>query len=206
MIPLVLVGACLGGLRGAGFGFLIALMAVLVLSFLIELLAIKIQKASSVIPRGLDKSLEFSAVALHKDKSLNQTRLPRLFVFSDPLSYALVVKSLGGNGVLLLSQGLVTSSNEQELRKVLKTCLLELQQSGIVTESFFSIMGLGLFRLIPSPWVRFLQSGKPGLSPISLVGLWMFLSMMPLLLSFKRVFRDSRGLPCIGLVYLLRRR
>src|SRR5690348_10145022 len=97
-----------------------------------ERIAIYLQGGTESIPKGLQRSLE---AVLEK----NPKNTPRLVVFSDPLPYAVVIKAVARRGTVLLSQGLLVSSNDAELKSILKSCLSKLNRRGISLESLLYI-------------------------------------------------------------------
>ena len=164
----------------------------------IEWFGTKLFRVETLLPRGLYRTLEKGATEKQKKSP------PRLKVIQDPIAYALVLKSLGGKGTIFLSQGLLVSATDEELKRVLVSCLKRLNDFGIVWISFRTLLLLGLWHVIPRTWVKF--SKGDSMSPLSAFGFWIFSSLYPWVSSFKMAFVDAQGALCRGLVYLGRQR
>lgn len=79
---------------------------------------------------------------------------PQVRIFADPFPRALAVRGWAGNGVLILSSGLVEQLTEAELRSVLRYGFLRLQDSGWIFYSMCSYLLIGLLQLAPKTWIE----------------------------------------------------
>jgi hypothetical protein len=182
----VLLGTALFGIVGALVGLLVAGFTMLVCAFYAERSILHAYRAKEESPKGLVRSIQLAM----KDENLPT---PRLSVFADPSPNILVVRSLGGKGSILMSQGLIALLNEEELRAVLSWCSFRLKQRGIVFQSFCSVLAIWILSLAPTSWVSLVFSGRTlsrdeerTLSPISAVG---FLILFPIARFFFRLGR-----------------
>jgi hypothetical protein len=85
---------------------------------------------------------------------------------------------------VILSQGLVSLLNEEELRIMVAWSLARLSERGIVFQSFCSVTAVWLLNFAPKPWVNLVFAGRAlskgeeeNLHPRSFIG---FLILFPL--------------------------
>lgn len=174
--PFVLVGTLIYPGVGSLYGLALAGAMILGIAAFSERAMRRAYRANSTPPKGLQKTLQMAAG--------KRKQLPLISVFADPVPNALVIRSLGGNGSLLLSQGLITLLNERELRAILELCLKRLDSTGITFQSFCKILAVWSLSFSPRPWVSLVFSGRTLslkeeklLSPVSAIG---FLILFPL--------------------------
>lgn len=179
-IPGILMGLAFFGPMGGCCGLGISLLGLCCGSLWSERGVSRAHSIEPNTPQGLDRSLEVAAHSISAILEISEP-LPRLLVFADPSPNALAVRSLGGRGTILLSQGLISLLNEDELREVLILCLLRLKQSSIVFQSFCAILAIWALGFAPRPWVNLVFAGKTLstreeqlLSPVSGVGFLVF--------------------------------
>jgi hypothetical protein len=167
-----------------------------------EYIVARVHRASSVIPDGLHRTLE---LALSGDI---EKQWPHLLVFSDPSPNALIIRSWGGSGTILVSQGLVALLNEEELRAILQLCVLRLKEPGIAFQSFCFIFALGALSFAPRPWVNLVFTGRTLprveerlLGPCSALGFLVLFPVVRFFLYFGRSPIRSRTTSQLGGIY-----
>jgi len=178
------------------FVFVLAFCFFLFFLASLEWLGRKFYRAKAQLPDGFFRSFEKAAE--------RRTQKPRLFVISDPTPFAIVLKSAFGKGTILVSQGLVVCSSEEELREVFKRCLNRLQDVSIVWAGFKTLILLTAWRLVPRTWGHFAPGSS--MSSTSAIGYWIFQAFYLKISSFKGIFVDPSGQLIRGLVYLGRER
>lgn len=195
MIPVGGLGLLLFGPAGLVFGSIVAFAGVAIVGFLTERLILRFYPPVTEAPVGLQRTLERVA-QIHEVR-----RVPKIYVFADPSPNALVARSIGGTGTLLISQGMAALLNEAELRAVLTLCLYRNQRIDLVAQTLSATLASGLLRLAPRQWVATLLVGqpsrldrKPSLKAVSLtvLGFCVFLAILPLvraILSLGGTFR-----------------
>jgi hypothetical protein len=122
--------------------------------FLAEKITVRIYKGKLGKTHGLSRTLERAAQE-GRDSQLS------LYVFPDPLPDALCLRSLGSQGTILVSQGLLSILNEQELRAVLRRCMKKVSHPGIYFLSFYTVLSIIILKLAPRSWADLIFSGKP---------------------------------------------
>jgi hypothetical protein len=176
MIPPALIGSAILGREGVIVGIILALTGIFVIAIGAEKGIILAHGATIEIPKGLKRSLEKILEELYQKKL-------RILIYPDPTPNALVIRSFGGSGTVLLSQGLVALLNEEEVRSVLRLCLVRIREPGIVFQSFCSLLAVWSLSFAPRLWVNLVFAGRTLtrieerlLSPISAIG---FLVLFP---------------------------
>jgi heat shock protein HtpX len=171
------LGLILFGPKGVLISFVLVAVSLMIFSCFAEVGILKAYQAHLSPPKGLARSLDL--VAFGKEK-----RMPKFSVFSDPSPHIWVVRSLGGSGRVILSQGLVSLLNEEELRAMIAWSMFRLNERGIVFQSFCSVMAVWLLNLAPRPWVNLVFAGRvlsksdeKSLHPNTFIG---FLILFPL--------------------------
>ncbi len=175
--PFVLFGYFSFGIPGAVFGLASVVIGLTTIALNLEKIVSRAHHAHSLIPPGITRSLELASQGLC-------SQLPIIRVFEDPTPTALVVRSLGKPGTLLLSRGLIVLLNEKELRNVIQVGILRLQTPGIIFCSFCSTFSMCLLAIAPKPWVKLLfMTKKPTLTqegPFNPFSTLVFLILYPI--------------------------
>jgi heat shock protein HtpX len=154
-LPALVLGTALGGCSGAFIGVVLSLGSVLLVALTSEYLIAKVYQARAEIPRGLSRSLELTLSNIP-----GKRKLPKLLIYSDPAPNILVIRSLGGSGSVLVSQGLIALLNEEELRAVFQFCLGRISTLGIVFQSVCSLLALWILTVSPHTWVNLVFVGR----------------------------------------------
>lgn len=145
---------------------------------------IRIFHARDYRSTGIDHSIELAMESAHPRLS----RRPRIMSYPDLLPNAIIIRSLGGNGAVLLSQGLLSQLNEEELRSVLSVCLLRLDQPGWVFTSVCSMLAVWTFSIAPRAWTQLAISSRSNSEQrFTALSLLRFLLLFPLANFFVRL-------------------
>jgi Zn-dependent protease with chaperone function len=159
-VPATCFGGALAGVRGAVGGLVLAAASELAAFLLAERIQCLAHSAQTELPAGLSRTVERVAAAL--GPATPGPNMPRIRVFSDPAPSALVARSLGGHGTVLVSQGLLALLDEEELRDVLRALLLGARARGIVVRSASAALASAVLGLAPKRWSRLVFGGAPG--------------------------------------------
>jgi hypothetical protein len=81
---------------------------------------------------------------------------PEVRAFADPSARALVVRSLGSPGLILLSEGLLGVLTEEELRQLLRESVSRLRSRGMVLQGVCAWLAHGALSCAPRGWVELL--------------------------------------------------
>lgn len=163
----------LWGWKGVISGVAVAWVAILFFLTQLEKLILRANPGFQAASEGLERILNTVTVDELGDLKLP---VPRLYVFPEPTPYVLVARSLGGSGVVLLSQGLLAMLTEREIQSVLRQAALRSSSPGVIFQTFCAISVLTLKRFTPKDWSR--------LSPLSALRLaWFF----PYLVFFQKL-------------------
>lgn len=169
-MPFVITGALLAGTSGVICGGVIGLLGMILIAAYSEHGIAKAYHAEKPIPQGLMRTLQFI------DEEGSEPT-PHLLVYSDPTPNVFTVRSFGGKGTVLLSQGLVALLNEEELRAILRMCLYRVRKTPLVFQSFCAQLTIWSLASAPQVWVDLVFSGRTLskeeerlLSPLSTVG------------------------------------
>ena len=181
-----LVGFILFGITGAALGISFSSLGLVAFAFYSEKGMPKAYHAHLETSKGLSRSLALVGVE-------KQEKPPQVFIFPDPLPQLLVVRSLGGSGTLLMSQGLMVLLNEEELRAVLGRSLFHLQERGLVFQSFCSILAIWILGFAPRSWRGLIFGGRTlegseerNLGSISALGFLILFPVVRLLLKLSK--------------------
>ena len=185
-IPFCSFGAGLFGLKGVLVGLVVVSFVLLLIAFGSEFGVTRAYRASCDVPIGLSRS--FSGVLKEfKNRKID----PRLLIFCDSVPRIISVRSLGGRGRLLISQGLLALMTERELISVLRMEVISISKRGAVTQSFCLILMLWLQRFWPSGWAEILLSKefqqdnlKGKLTPLTPLGFLLLYPVIRLIFSF----------------------
>jgi hypothetical protein len=93
-------------------------------------------------------------------ESLRFKQGPQLWLFASPSPQALCARSWGGRGVILVSQGLLSVTQEEDLRRVLRTAVLECRGIGRLRSSVYALVAALLVQVAPRSWSRFAYSPR----------------------------------------------
>jgi hypothetical protein len=174
-LPFLIVGYIFSGVLGAVIGLTLILIGTLILAGCSEPLLAHYFAASAVLPKGLN---------LTKDH-------PKILIFTDPFPTAIVARSLGGQGTIILSQGLFALLKEPELLEAIAMCQLRLKDQGLVFQSLCTVYSLIVLKLVPNSWAKLIFIGRlsdqnlePELNPISTLS---FMILYPWMRFFGRI-------------------
>lgn len=125
--------------------------------------------------KGLLNSLE--RVAYQKDF---KKRLPRILILIDPAPQVLTVKSAWSSGTIIVSQGVFSALNEDDLRACLAECLKKIQSPESVISSVCTWINSAIYRLFPRGWSKLLIEGLSlSRQDLDLTGFVLFLIYYP---------------------------
>jgi hypothetical protein len=127
------------GIKAAAFSGLVPLAWIFYLALTCEKKVIRFYRASESISRGLKRTVDWVA---------NDSHL-RIVIYSDPHPSIKVLKSLGGRGTLLISQGLVAQFDESDLRNQIQLSLKQIRQPGITFKSLCALLELRIRKRMP---------------------------------------------------------
>jgi hypothetical protein len=148
-LPFALLGLAVARLRGLLAMELLLACGLVFVAFHAEKGILKIYRVRAEAPQGVRQSLARVLARLGGEA-------PRVLSFSDPAPQALVVRSLGSVGSILLSEGLLGALNEEELRELLAASVLRLRGRGIRFQSLCAWLAHWTLELAPSSWVALL--------------------------------------------------
>jgi Zn-dependent protease with chaperone function len=151
--------------------FVLAVLAFFLVLGLSEWGALKLLGGQMPRSYGLRNSYESAHVAAG---TVLKTR-PALVTFPDPVPNVFVIRALGGDGAVLLSDGFISILDESELRFVLARAIQHLTSGEIILQSacVFALLMIqraysthvdrlspfaALKRLLLFPWLRFYSS------------------------------------------------
>lgn len=150
-IPFALTGLALGWVRGLVMGVVLGLLLILVAALRAESGLLKAYRVRTEAPAGASRSLE----RVMECAELTGKQ-PKIFSFSDPAPQALVVRSPGSVGSILVSEGLLGVLTEDELRHLLLSCVTRLRARGIRFQSLCAWMAHIALEFAPRPWIELL--------------------------------------------------
>lgn len=93
-------------------------------------------------------------------EALGRTRGPTLWVYPSPAPQAMCARSWGGSGVILVSQGLLSVTQEEDLRRILSTAVMECRGITLLRCSVYAFAAALLVRLAPQTWSRVTYSPR----------------------------------------------
>jgi hypothetical protein len=106
---------------------------------------------------------------------------------SSPTLQLLVIRSLGGNGLILISRGLLSLLSEKELRTVLWRAALRARRSDAPLRGLASWVALQLLGRAPEQWLNVtygLESGRRAPGDLSVASVVHFMLLLPLIRLF----------------------
>lgn len=160
-LPLVAAGAAVWDLRGAGLGLLLTAGWLLSVASKAEELVLRELSGNTGIPDGLSRTFSLMIRDLRYGSGATEgAALPELAVYPDPLPNAVVVRSLGKPGLILLSEGLLRNGEEKELRAILRYGVLRSAAPDWVFTSLCAVLAAKVFRKVPQEWARLFYSGR----------------------------------------------
>jgi hypothetical protein len=160
-----LVGFFVAGSRGAAYGAGLGVLALVFGSFIAEEGAIRALGATERGALDFTHSLERALVLSGWPVA---TRAPRVLFYQDPGPGALFVRAPLGAGAVLLSQGLVSALDEEELRALFAEACARARAPGVALRSLCFWLALGLARAGSLEWASVVFLGarqKRGLEP-----------------------------------------
>jgi heat shock protein HtpX len=149
---LAAAGAALGGRRAAVAGALLGLAALLTATLTAESGLMRVYGVSKAAS-GAENSLRFSLQRVIESVGGPS---PAAVCFKELSPQALLIRGGFGPGVILVSEGLVGSLSEEELRVILTEGVLGLRRRGQTLRTVCVWLAHGLLSLAPVPWVELL--------------------------------------------------
>ena len=165
-IGLFLILSIVLGLSGAGlisvkwgvYGATFGLFASILVAHFSENLISWIYGAS---PTGVSPGLSRYLKELNHSKRDAMGRPPRILIYPNPIPQFLMARGLFcSKGTLILSQGLMSSLREEELRILLRQAIKMLPKMQTCFLSYDTVVLLILLRVIPAGWVDLLLSQR----------------------------------------------
>ena len=172
MIPALFIGGLFFSLKGAVVALALGFVGLgALVSFCERRLAAAYrvsfqdrEKFSVDLREGLQRSLAQAVIEIDLEYS---KKLPRLIVFPAPVPRAFVARSIFGSGTIFLSQGLISSLSERELRRVFIRGVLRIQQPGVFLKSFCSMLAIWVLKVIPQAGLDLIYGRSKGSAPRS---------------------------------------
>lgn len=152
-VPLAFLGALIFGLKGILISLGFATFVLVLCSIGSEHGIVRTYGVQSSLSPGLKRTLELVAAQ-------SRRKAPNLVVYADPSPNAMVVRSLGSKGTILISQGLASLLSEEELRAVLRWCIYRVQQPTLVLNSICSYFLLLVLFFAPKSWIDLAFAGR----------------------------------------------
>lgn len=147
--PTAGLGAILWGYPGAAAGVLLADLFLIIAAFRSDRFFARVLRASREIPAGLDTTLRFAHEELVREDAFRYP-VPRFWVYPDALPNALTVRSLGSEGSIFISQGLLGILSEAELRAVIRESIRRIEDSEWLFNSLCASLASRTLRLVPA--------------------------------------------------------
>ena len=156
LVLLALVGIPIGSLAFVIFGglaWLSGFLAAVVLFVVVAVISEREMLARHPA-RPLDPGMRRSLDRVLEEEFRHGENLPafRVTVVSEP--ELLVIRSVGGKGLVLMSRGLVNGLDERRLRALISLSLREIENPSLPWASAAAVLAGRLIRLAPSRWVR----------------------------------------------------
>ena len=148
-LPFAALGYLAGHLRGVVIAEGFALTLALAAAIRAEKAFLRIYRVKPEPPASVQRSLDRVLAAMGG-------RGPKVFSFSDPAPQALISKGLGSRGSILLSEGLLGTLSEAELREILRASVLRLRSRGASFQTLCAWLTHLAFELAPQSWVGLL--------------------------------------------------
>lgn len=154
--PYALAGALFAGWRAILIGLGIGVVLWAILGFWLEwrvrFLLRGIKHAPAGIQRSFDRAIELDGTI--------EGPLPALFVYEDPTPNGLAVRGWRGPGAVLLSQGLLNQSSEEELRLLLLDLARRCRAPGLTLRSYGAALISFLLPAAPDSWSKIAWSSR----------------------------------------------
>ncbi len=139
--------------------------------------------------KGMSTSWRRSLASLSLG-SLSEAAAPEILVYPDPFPQVWLVRGLfRSRGVVLISQGLMSSLKEEDLRVLLRQMLIKMPACRTALLSYDSFLLLILLKGVPAGWVELLFSKRKLnareeelLSPLRLLGFSLVFPLLRLLI------------------------
>lgn len=189
-LPPTLIGFLLFGVMGAVVGLALGDLVLVFVGLRTERVVSRFLRAGELADIPLQRTFERVVTELETAKDYEVMR-PEVWLYPDALPNALAVRGFGGDGSIFLSQGLVAQLTEAEIRAVLKTSLLRLQESQWVLNSLCAGLAIRIFRRMPVGWKKLLfssaQSTRQEGESLTVWNLVVFLLLFPFGRFFQRL-------------------
>ena len=185
-LPWIGLGWAVAGYGGVLTALLLFYFLILAVGFTAEKIVARSHHALEECPIGLQRTLS----RVLEQAGIPVSRSPRLLLFPDPVPNAVIARSLGSNGLILISQGLVSRMSEQELRSVIRHCVKSCRPTTTAATSICAVFASATLRLAPKRWVEMAlesESCSPSrkatdLGPLGAVGFLIFFPLARILI------------------------
>lgn len=149
-LPFAALGLALGRVKGFVAVELLLATFLMFASFYAEKGILNVYGVRHEAPEGARRSLARVLAAMGE----TDAAAPRVLSFSDPSPQALVVRSPFSRGSILLSEGLLGSLSESELRELLDASVARLRARGICFQSVCAWCAHLTLELAPRSWIE----------------------------------------------------
>ena len=149
--PVGVLGLALGGATGFLIAEALSLLSLLGFALRAESGVLRAYQVRETTPEGVRQSLA-RALATMGGAQKGKGHPPQIRIFDHPSALALVVRSPGSPGTIILSAGLLGLLNESELRDLMGACVKRLRSRGVVFQSLCAWLAHGVLRLAPHAW------------------------------------------------------
>lgn len=151
--PCGALGALLGGLQGSIVGFILGDLLLLMVAFRAEAILLRAFKAKPLLDPGPVTSLRAALRDLERENGGFETwETPGFYIYPDPAPNAATLRELGSPGSILVSRGLMSQLNEEELRLSLRSSILRLDDREWSFSTLCAALGVLLSYVTPSEW------------------------------------------------------
>lgn len=158
-----------------------------------EALLLSMHELPKVEDLALEKTLKIVDDELNGDKGILRTP-PRILVLRDFSPHLFVARSLFSRGLILVSQVLVSSMTEVEMKELLAVSIRRAQMKKTIWISFLSALLAALLRVVggawPRLWIELRNDAVPAPQDRSKHGVarfLMFLAFLPVLQGLYRM-------------------
>jgi len=155
-LPWACAGALLGGKIGFALGVSLGVVVFGVLGLWGERWMERFHAPTQLAGGAVQESFRRAFERVPRQK---RRRTPRVMVFQDVAPHAFVARQWFSVGTVFLSQGLLASANEAEVRVVFESALKQLSSRGIGVRTMGAVAAALILKLAPHEWVEicFLQ-------------------------------------------------
>ena len=147
--PMGVLGGAAWGVQGACVLVFITLMLLMTAAGFSERWVLSVYQAKSESPEGVRRSLERVLESMGGSS-------PRIQVSADLAVFALVVRSVGSPGTILLSEGILGTLTEEDLRQLLSLSVVRLRSRGMILQALCACLAHLTLSIAPQAWVNLL--------------------------------------------------